>query len=500
VLLNIKFLISSINRFWLNFKLQTQLLISAVALISLLISTTTSWTLENFSVENQITKQYFNHDVGFLLGANIVSFLVGIIFNTITIKKPIKDLTIGIKNVADGNFDQNLNIPTRTELRNLVTNFNEMGKKLQKYDEKNIDQLVGEKNKLESLIFTIADGALLLDINLKIILANSAAVKIFNWNKKKEIIGTFIWEHFSPNLQKKLLLGLSEMVRTSRSVLFYGELEKKSTPITTKFICIILNIVYDYQGSNKRPIGIAVTIQDNTKELEFNKTRNRFMSNISHELRTPLFNIRSFIETTQEYNYTLSNKQKKYFLSIATNETNRLTRLVNDILDLARLDTNQKKSLTYLDLSKVIVNVTKNYNLVAKEKIITLTNELPRKQIITVGNSDLLLQLFINIIANSLKFTHKKGEIIIRSCILVKEKKVRIEIIDTGIGLLTNHKEVIFQRFYRVENDTHTIKGTGLGLSIVKTILLQHNSNINVISKYKVGSIFWFELDYYTRE
>jgi two-component system sensor histidine kinase NblS len=290
------------------------------------------------------------------------------------------------------------------------------------------------------------------------------------------------------------------MVRTSRSVLFYGELEKKSTPITTKFICIILNIVYDYQGSNKRPIGIAVTIQDNTKELEFNKTRNRFMSNISHELRTPLFNIRSFIETTQEYNYTLSNKQKKYFLSIATNETNRLTRLVNDILDLARLDTNQKKSLTYLDLSKVIVNVTKNYNLVAKEKIITLTNELPRKQIITVGNSDLLLQLFINIIANSLKFTHKKGEIIIRSCILVKEKKVRIEIIDTGIGLLTNHKEVIFQRFYRVENDTHTIKGTGLGLSIVKTILLQHNSNINVISKYKVGSIFWFELDYYTRE
>ena len=124
-----------------------------------------------------------------------------------------------------------------------------------------------------------------------------AAAKIFAWNKKKIITGTNIWEYLPVKLQKKMFLALRELILTSSSTSFYSEIEPSDPRAAKKFICIILNIVYDYQGPNKRPVGIAVTIQDNTKEFEFDKTRNQFMSNVSHELRTPLFNIRSFIET-----------------------------------------------------------------------------------------------------------------------------------------------------------------------------------------------------------
>ena len=109
------------------------------------------------------------------------------------------------------------------------------------------------------------------------------------------------------------------------------------------------------------------------------------------------------------------------------------------------------------------------------------------------GNKDLLLQVLINLIGNALKFTHKGGEIIIRAYLLTN-KKIRIEILDTGIGIDELYWQNIFQRFYRVENEVHFLKGTGLGLSIVKNALAEHRTNINLVSKYNIGSVFWFDL------
>jgi two-component system sensor histidine kinase NblS len=101
-----------------------------------------------------------------------------------------------------------------------------------------------------------------------------------------------------------------------------------------------------------------------------------------------------------------------------------------------------------------------------------------------------------NLVGNALKFTYKNGEIIIRAYKIGKKKnsKIRVEIVDTGIGVLYDYQQDIFQRFYRIENNVHTLKGTGLGLSIVQTILSQHNSTINIVSRFNVGSIFWFDL------
>ena len=137
---------------------------------------------------------------------------------------------------------------------------------------------------------------------------------------------------------------------------------------TQKSIRITLKLVYDSSTINKIPIGVGVTIQDRTAEFELNKTQSRFIGNISHELRTPLFNIKSFIETIQEYNYTISNYQKKYFLDIANKETNRLTRLVNDILSISKLDSQKEIILQRINILEISNQTLASYQLLSRDK------------------------------------------------------------------------------------------------------------------------------------
>jgi two-component system sensor histidine kinase NblS len=251
--------------------------------------------------------------------------------------------------------------------------------------------------------------------------------------------------------------------------------------------------VYDSPEVNKIPIGVGVTIQDMTKAFELDKTQNLFMSNISHELRTPLFNIKSFIETIQEYDYTLSNRQKRYFLDIVNNETNRLTRLVNDILCLSKLGSLKDVPLGEMDFVETIKQTLASYQILARDQNLYLYSELSNSDLHIRGNRDLLFQVLTNLVGNAIKFTYKKGEIVIRAYPM-RNKKTRVEIVDTGVGILYGYQQYIFQRFYRIENEVHTLKGTGLGLSIVDTILSEHKTEIHVVSRYRVGSAFWFDL------
>ena len=421
-------------------------------------------------------------------------------FNALTITQPIKELSQGVKSIAAGNFTQTIDLFFAGELGDLIIQFNEMGKKLQTYDEKNIEKLMNEKTKLENLVLTIADGALLLDTNLRILLINSAAIEIFGWKKKKQLIGTNLWAHLPKPLQKKMYQSLEKIILTFSPTVFYGEFYEFSYKYSRgpkKSVRVFLRLVYDSNSTNKKPKGVAITIQDNSKEVELEQTQKRLISNISHELRTPLFNIKSFIETIREYNYSLSTRQKKDFLLTISNESNRLTRLVNNILNISKTDAKKIRLLDKVDLTKLVFEVIRSYQLVSKEKKIALVTNFNLNSPFIKGNFDFLTQVFINIVGNALKFNFEKGEILIRLYNIKSytASKIRVEIIDTGVGIPSSFKKTIFCRFVRVESGIHKLKGTGLGLSIVENILAEHNSQIYLVTKQKVGSIFWFDLN-----
>jgi len=441
--------------------------------------------------------------------------LLGVVFNALTITKPIKELLVGVKNIAAGNFKQRVDLPLGGELGELICSFNEMAERLERYEAQNIEEMTAEKAKLETLVSTIADGAVLLNTDLEIILVNPTARRIFNW-EGREVIGENVLHHLPPAVTVKLTRPLYHVSQTLPTLPFLeGHTEAASekhrdgdefrvtlSGPTERTIRVLLTQVLDQHRETIK--GIAMTVQDITREVELNEAKSQFISNVSHELRTPLFNIKSFIETLYEYGNELTAGEREEFLKTANNETDRLTRLVNDVLDLSRLESSNTYKLEAVEISRPIEQTLRTYQLNAKDKGIELLQNIDPNLPPVLGHYDLILQVLANLVGNALKFTPAGGKVAIIAYpmeqakpVMNQTQKVRIEVADTGTGIDAEDQEAIFDRFFRVENRVHTLEGTGLGLSIVRNIVEKHHSRVHLISEVGVGSTFWFELEVY---
>lgn len=415
-----------------------------------------------------------------------------------SITQPIKELMLGVKNISAGKFYKRIDLPFEGDIGDLIDSFNEMAKKLQSYREQNLEELTAEKRKLEILVSRIADGAILLDTDLRIVLINPIAIKSLDLDILF-VEGKTILECLPSEVSNQLLPflnNLTNMPLDSDCCLETQELSIRCFPNKQQTIRILLNLVIPPNKSSLK--GIVMTIQDITKETELNDAKSQFISNVSHELRTPLFNILSFLETLYEYNDSLTNSEKLDFLDIANKETRRLTRLVNDVLDLSRLESDRQYESENVELCLLMEQVVRSYQLTIREKNIDLITQVDPNLFHMYVNYDLILQSVLNLVGNALKFTHRGGRIVIRafyiSTSLYSENKVRLEISDTGIGISTTDQQFIFERFLRVENATHTLQGTGLGLSIVSDCVGKHASKVHVRSEIDNGSTFWFDL------
>ncbi|MGL6137918.1 MAG: ATP-binding protein, partial [Planktothrix sp.] len=506
-----------------------------------------------------------------------VMVILGAVFNALTITQPIKELVQGVKNIAVGNFNQRVDLPFGGELGELISSFNEMAERLESFEEQNIEELTAEKAKLETLVSTIADGAVLIDAQLNLILVNPTARRLFGWegqtvigNNVLNFLPTLVTEELSQPLEKiasgtleggEFCCSLGEPTNRTLRILLTTVLLHKSPGIEplchscihdTENTCelserpnvqectLYENQTQEYdlmatpieEGKYRESLkGIAMTIQDITREVELNDAKSQFISNISHELRTPLFNIKSFIETLHDYGEDLTEEERQEFLATANHETDRLTRLVNDVLDLSRLESCRIYNFEPVDMAQVVEQTLRTYQLNAKDKGIELSREIEPDLPLVVGNYDLLLQVLTNLVGNSLKFTSSGGQVIIRVYLLEednlkknqeveeiekggwiispppprpidlhltenrpKNRYVRTEVSDTGSGIAPEDQEAIFTRFFRVENRVHTLEGTGLGLSIVKNIIEKHRSQVHLISALGIGTTFWFDL------
>ena len=438
-----------------------------------------------------------------------VLVILGAVFNALTITRPVKELLRGVRSIAGGNFEARIALPVGGELGELLQGFNTMASQLEDYKAANIEELTAAQVKQQSLIATMADGALLLDAEGQLVLVNPTARRLFRWEGRK-LEGTPLADELPEEISIELQAPLE--------ALLIGEKDSSDVRISfgepARTLRIVLQSVRDASGETLK--GIAVTVQDLTREVELNAAQSRFISNVSHELRTPLFNIKSYVETLHDLGDQLSEEDKREFLAIANAETDRLTRLVNDVLDLSRLESDRIWSMEPVELRPAMEQTLRNYRLNASDKGVELMLEVDEQVPRVRGNWDLLLQVFDNLVGNGLKFTASGGHLALRAypwpdtcqldpstapnpanptCTLTAPlPRLRVEIADTGSGISREDQERIFERFYRVENAVHTEVGTGLGLSIVRGILDKHGTSVRMASELGVGTTFWFDL------
>jgi two-component system phosphate regulon sensor histidine kinase PhoR len=238
-------------------------------------------------------------------------------------------------------------------------------------------------------------------------------------------------------------------------------------------------------GERGALVGTVVVLEDITDLKKLEKMRSQFVANVSHELKTPLTSIKGFSETLK---LVKDESTRNKFLDIINDESERLTRLINDILTLSSIEQVKSQKNEEIDISYESEKVYHLLNPKAEAKNITLS--LTQKEpLFMLGDVDLYNQLLLNLVDNAIKYTRENGEVQIR--IEREDTLIKVVVSDTGIGIPEKHLNRIFERFYRVDKARdRAMGGTGLGLAIVKHIVLSMGGTIEVSSEIGKGTQF----------
>lgn len=396
-----------------------------------------------------------------LIALVITSILGYLIAKSIT--EPIRTVTKKASLMAKGDFNQRVDVKSNDEIGNLGHMFNYLTKELNK----TISQTELEKSKLNTIFNYMAEGVLAINNENKLIHANPIARKILNLDEN--------FENRFFDLSK-----LNIFVDYAKLESLEGESELE---IDNKFY----KIKYaPYRLKNYSDLGIIIVFQDITKEHNLDNMRKDFVANVSHELKTPITSIKTYSETLLDQSNL--NPQEIKFLEVINNESNRMSNLVTDLLQLSDIDYGSYKiKKESIDTYEAISLALDHLDLLIRNKHhkIILDVDMDIKNILADRNS--LDRVLINIISNAIKYTKPFG--VIKIAAHSDFKNVYISVSDNGIGIPKKDLDLIFERFYRVEKSrSREMGGTGLGLSIARDLTKSMGGDLKLESKFGIGT------------
>ncbi|OPL07910.1 MAG: hypothetical protein AVO33_03310 [delta proteobacterium ML8_F1] len=401
--------------------------------------------------------------------ALVITILLGF-FIARSITEPINDVTFKAAKMANGDFNQYVEVKSQDEIGKLAEMFNILTSKLKE----SISEIYQEKSKMETIVNQMADGLVAIDLEGKIVHINQRALEIMN-----------ITELQAENLNYKRVLSQYNMELNLEKIIDSGDWEGKETVYGKKSIYSVKYAPFEDDNGSK--IGIVFIIQDITEEQKLEAMRRDFVANVSHELKTPLTTIKSYVETILDGVVT-DQESVNHFMTVINSESDRMTRLVRDLLELSNFDSNKIKFEyeynNYVDLMKQTIE---KLQVMAGKKNQTITFYPIGQAIIGYCDYDRLEQVMINVISNAIKYSREN------TTIEVTLKRVddhaRIKVKDNGIGIPEEDLKRIFERFYRVDKArSRDLGGTGLGLSIAKEIIDAHEGTISLTSKVGEGT------------
>src|SRR5688500_1456452 len=346
-----------------------------------------------------------------------------------------------------------------------------------------------QRQHAEAIIYSISDAVLVTDPFDDLVLANESAARTFGFDLDKA--------GRSPIDRVLSDEKVVEMIREMRQSDTKGGRRivehRVKTGVGDRTFKITLSCVTDQRDM---PAGVVAVLHDMTKEKEVAEMKNDFVSNVSHELRTPLASIKAYVEMLIDGEAD-DEKTTREFYEVIQNEANRLSRLIDNILNISRIESGLVKiNKQPQSLAVILKEALEVIAPQAKAKQITVKDQLPPVFYQTIADRDMLYQAVLNLLSNAVKYTPDGGELAIVTQVDEARRKVITRISDTGVGIPPKDLPFVFDKFYRAEANNRMAKGTGLGLSLVKHIVeTVHKGRIFVESQIGKGSAFGFELD-----
>ena len=406
--------------------------------------------------------------------ATFLALLITVILGYLIAKsvtEPINDVTKKAALMAKGNFNQRVDVKSDDEIGKLAEMFNYLTEKLKT----TLAEVYSEKSKMETILNYMADGLIAVNTKGKIIHANPKALEMLSITNK-EITDRNYNDIFN-ELNEKLTLNY---IINNNDHWIGNELININD--------LIYKINYaPYKNEKNEKNGVVLVIQDITEQQKLEHMRREFVANVSHELKTPITSIKSYTETL--LSGALDDREiSERFLNVIFSESDRMARLVRDLLQLSNFDYRQTDiDKEYRDLVKLSRDSVMKLEMTAKNKNQSLNFITDLETLYSYFDYDRIEQVLLNIISNSIKYTEEKGEIDV--CLEQRNDKAYLKVKDNGIGIPKEDLPRIFERFYRVDKArARDLGGTGLGLSIAKEIIEAHHGSINIDSESGKGT------------
>ncbi|MGG3688838.1 cell wall metabolism sensor histidine kinase WalK [Caldifermentibacillus hisashii] len=394
-----------------------------------------------------------------------------------TITRPITDMKKQAQAMARGNYSRKVKVYGHDEIGQLAITFNNLSKKLQDEQAKTDS----EKRKLSSILKFMTDGVISTDRKGRIILINEAAEQMLNVTRE-----TVISENIIDVLELGDKYSLKDLTQEQNSVIL--DLSTNAVPLIVR---VNFSIIQKETGIMN---GLIVVLHDITEQEKIERERREFVANVSHELRTPLTTMRSYLEALTDGAW-MDKDIAPQFLKVTQNETERMIRLVNDLLVLSKMDSKDYQlRKEWINFPKFLDHIIDRFEM-AKEKNVHFSRDYLNEPILVEIDQDKITQVLDNIISNALKYSPSGGTITVK--MVVFHDSLEVKISDQGVGIPKQNLHRIFDRFYRVDKArARHIGGTGLGLAIAKEMVEAHNGHIWATSIEGKGTTIHFNLPY----
>ncbi|PKM49166.1 MAG: hypothetical protein CVV02_17280 [Firmicutes bacterium HGW-Firmicutes-7] len=418
------------------------------------------------------TKDMLQQIVGIIVLAMILAIvmagILGYVFSGF-LTKPISILSKKAKDMAAGDLDHPLKVSSNDEIGLLTDNFNTMAASLKD----TLEQISGEKNKLEIVFSHMTDGILVFDKQGVLTHYNPASVdmlKITTQKTYKDVFSGYSDEPYRIIFNKVMHDSFQHIIKVKSR--YYN-------------LCLA-----KFLSQSETQVGMICVIQDITEHKKLEEMQKEFVANVSHELRTPLTTIKSYAETLLDG--ALDEKELAInFLKVINNEGDRMTALVQDLLDLSKIDSRQTTFIMEeLNLNRLLEDSLEKYRIHAEKKGQKLNYSPSPTSYKVVGDANRIEQVIKNIISNAVKYSPENA--VTDVSIFERDHFAIIKVQDTGVGIPEEDAPRIFERFYRVDKArSREMGGTGLGLSIAKEIMEYHGGLISFTSRFGAGTCFF---------
>jgi two-component system sensor histidine kinase VicK len=403
-----------------------------------------------------------------------------VLARTITI--PVKEMTRQAQAVANGDFNRTVRIKGDDEIGQLGHAFNYMTERLREA----ILQQEEEREKLAGILSNMSDGVIAANRDGQIILLNRSAEEMLQV-KMVNVLAT-----------GKTLYDLLKLPPEEEMPLF-----EETKPLLIEMMLdnrevVMLRVTFtELRHDSGKKGGIIAVLQDVTEQARLEQQRREFVANVSHELRTPLTTIKSYVEALLDG--AMDDKEiAGRFLQVTMSETERMIRLVNDLLQLSRMDSQGVHlRCKNIDLGELLHYAADRFSMLSEQQGVRFTLETMEDLPYVHADQDAINQVLDNLLSNAIKYTPSGGSVTLRVEVNQRKGRVYVTVSDTGIGIPSRDLKRIFERFYRVDKARSREKGgTGLGLAIARELVQAHGADIEITSEWNVGTTvtFWLPI------